>query len=233
MNASLAGAGAGAAPSLPYAPPAYRGAEGQYSGAYVVNTYANTGTTNEARRPNSVHDAFTHPVAQDTATAVLVPDADHSLLETEVSPGTHLLHVLHGAEGQGTYPHSHVSRNATPLSGGELHTSPQVQGRTAAPERFSQTPGEGPLPTEPNVLVETSYPLRYRDPMDAFVSAMQENSRRLDDLERGLTGSQDEASGTEARSSRLNLIVTLVGLMVMLTAGGTKLYDTIHPPSAH
>ncbi|KAG8952465.1 hypothetical protein FRC04_004525 [Tulasnella sp. 424] len=194
--------------------------------------------TSEAQHPDSVRDAFTRPPTQDTTTTVHPPDEEDALPGTEISPSAHTLHGRHDAGGQGFYPHCQVFDNATPnplypLSGSDLYTSPPVRGRSAAAQRLSQTPCEGLPSTEPNVPVETSYPPGYRDPMDAFVGAMQRNSRRLDDLERGLTGSQDEAFSVDARSSQINLVVTLVGLVIMLLAGGTKLYETIHPPSAH
>ncbi|KAG9041120.1 hypothetical protein FS837_012719 [Tulasnella sp. UAMH 9824] len=199
------------------------------------------GSTAANRPPDH---GMTEPQCLNSAAIVSADPTEHVTPTNTEYPGGNFLSQVDEVSGLRSPCRSRGVQNQDPftsqmpndLSRGSLrHVSTrdvcpcsQEIGHTRA-SCFSQTASQDGPPVERDTVRETSYPPRHRDPTDALVRAMQGNSRRLDDLERGVV-IPEEATWMGVRDPRTAFILTVMALAVMLLEGGTKLYGAIHPP---
>lgn len=184
----------------------------------------------ESQCLNSAVVVSAHPTEHVTPTNPQYPDGNCSPQGGEVF-GLRSPCRSRGVQDQGPFA-SHMPNDLSPgfprhVSTRDVCPCSQEIGHirtTCFPQTAS---GDGP-PAERDMVRETSYPPRHRDPTDALVRAMQGNSRRLDDLERGVV-IPEEATWMGVRDPRTAFILTVMALAVMLLEGGTRLYGAIHP----
>ncbi|KAG8919865.1 hypothetical protein FRC01_001056 [Tulasnella sp. 417] len=168
--------------------------------------------------------------------AVRTADGERPPPPDGVSRDTHSPHRGRSStQGQDMVPHSPSHNNTTSNfqqapSAETFCSCCQTHVHASTPVPLAQIASGGALPNQHGNHRELGYPPRSEELREAMADAMRIHHDWHVDIERPATGVGGDGPPVYAHNSQINLIIISVGLVMMLLAGVTKLYEAIHPP---